>query len=426
MRSIRTRRAVSSGSSWPRCSGSRIYDCALEPAAAAQPLPSAVANAETRLTSMERFVIRRSRVVVVIRPISGDRAQHRPGRPYGADRERPRLRRFAGGGRARSVETWFEVGTPMVLYTGTFAEYQVLNLLVAAAARVKAGRPDVRFVLAGGRPEQVAAARRDAARAGVDDVVIFARQRPAEESTAYLDAADVLVSPRSTGTNTPLKIYQYLRSGCPIVATRLPTHTQVLDDSVSFLTAPTPEGFAHGILSAPADPLKARAVGTSGASARRSEIQLRVVPGAHAARLRAPERRRHGAGRRRYRVSAPRTDHYSYSVHADPAMAESFEGLRFSGPIGRLIAESQERVWPSSSRPSTDGGARRGDRTGRAAIALARRGASVTGVDASKEMLDVARVRATKRTSPSRSLRATPMVWLSRISRSTTWCACGC
>ena len=46
----------------------------------------------------------------------------------------------------------------------------------------------------------------------------------------------MLVSPRSTGTNTPLKIYQYLRSGRPIVATRLLTHTQVLDDDVAILT----------------------------------------------------------------------------------------------------------------------------------------------------------------------------------------------
>ena len=50
------------------------------------------------------------------------------------------------------------------------------------------------------------------------------------------------MSPRSTGTNTPLKIYQYLRSGRPIVATRLLTHTQVLDDEVAFLTAPTRGG----------------------------------------------------------------------------------------------------------------------------------------------------------------------------------------
>ena len=88
-------------------------------------------------------------------------------------------------------------------------------------------------------------------------------------------------------------------------------------------------------------------------------------------------------------------EHYSYSVYADPAMAESFEGRRFSGPIGRLIAESQEQVIASFLEPVRG---RRildvGTGTGRGAIALAARGAQVTGVDASAEMLAVARRRA--------------------------------
>ena len=87
--------------------------------------------------------------------------------------------------------------------------------------------------------------------------------------------------------------------------------------------------------------------------------------------------------------------HYSYEVYADPAMAERFEAMRFSGPIGRLIAETQEReiaefLAPLAGRRILDVGTG----TGRAAIALARRGAVVTGVDASAEMLDVARRRA--------------------------------
>jgi glycosyltransferase involved in cell wall biosynthesis len=116
-------------------------------------------------------------------------------------------------------------------------------------------------VLAGGRPDQVAAARADAARAGLTDAVVFAGQRPADEIPRFLDAADVLVSPRSTGTNTPLKIYQYLRSGRPIVATRLLTHTQVLNDDVAILTEPTAEAFADGILAALTDDVRARGVG---------------------------------------------------------------------------------------------------------------------------------------------------------------------
>jgi len=87
--------------------------------------------------------------------------------------------------------------------------------------------------------------------------------------------------------------------------------------------------------------------------------------------------------------------HYSYAVYADPAMADQFEAARFGGPIGRLLADTQERQIAAYLAP-LDG--RRvldvGTGTGRAAIALARRGAQVTGVDASPEMLAVAERRA--------------------------------
>jgi glycosyltransferase involved in cell wall biosynthesis len=71
----------------------------------------------------------------------------------------------------------------------------------------------------------------------------------------------VLVSPRSRGTNTPLKIYQYLRAGKPIVATRLLTHTQVLSDETAILTGTAPAEFAQGILTALNDRQRAAAVG---------------------------------------------------------------------------------------------------------------------------------------------------------------------
>ena len=45
------------------------------------------------------------------------------------------------------------------------------------------------------------------------------------------------------------------------MATRLLTHTQVLDDNVSVLTPATPEGYAEGILSVIEDPARARAIG---------------------------------------------------------------------------------------------------------------------------------------------------------------------
>ena len=44
-----------------------------------------------------------------------------------------------------------------------------------------------------------------------------------------------------------LKIYQYLRSGTPIVATRLLTHTQVLTDETAILTGASAMEFGEGI-----------------------------------------------------------------------------------------------------------------------------------------------------------------------------------
>jgi ubiquinone/menaquinone biosynthesis C-methylase UbiE len=89
------------------------------------------------------------------------------------------------------------------------------------------------------------------------------------------------------------------------------------------------------------------------------------------------------------------TDHYSYSAYADPAMARTFDQRRFSGPIGELVAKSQARVLANmvgriQDREVLDVGTG----TGRAALILALGGARVTAVDASEEMLAIARQRA--------------------------------
>lgn len=88
-------------------------------------------------------------------------------------------------------------------------------------------------------------------------------------------------------------------------------------------------------------------------------------------------------------------EHYSYALYADPAHAGRFDSLRFSGPIGTLVAESQERVL-LDFLPGLAGQhvLDVGTGTGRGAFVLARCGAVVTGVDASDQMLDVARQRA--------------------------------
>jgi SAM-dependent methyltransferase len=89
------------------------------------------------------------------------------------------------------------------------------------------------------------------------------------------------------------------------------------------------------------------------------------------------------------------SDHYSYALYADPRTAEEFDAWRFSGPIGTIVAAEQERVLAGFL--GDVGGLTAldvGTGTGRGALILARRGARVTGVDASVEMLKVAEERA--------------------------------
>jgi glycosyltransferase involved in cell wall biosynthesis len=215
--------------------------------------------------AIERVMIRRSRVVIVICPSLEETVRAiEPAAPTVLIENAPgSAEDDASPEQAAAVRQTLglDASTPIVLYTGTFEAYQGLDLLYAAMARIRNVRADARLVLAGGRPEQVARARSQAKAAGIADVTIFTGERPAAEIPAYLLASDVLVSPRSRGTNTPLKIYQYLRSGKPIVATRLLTHTQVLSDRTAILTDVTPEAFAAGILRGLDDRLESDAIG---------------------------------------------------------------------------------------------------------------------------------------------------------------------
>jgi len=215
--------------------------------------------------AIERLMIRGSRVVIVICPSLADtvRAIDPAARPILIENAPGSAEEPATPAQAAAVRRTFGIGeaTPLVLYTGTFEAYQGLDLLFDAMRIVAAARPDARLLMAGGKPEQVARAREQARAAGVESATIFAGERPAAEIPAYLLTATALVSPRSRGTNTPLKIYQYLRSGRPIVATRLLTHTQVLDDETSILTDANRDAFAAGILAALNDPARAEAIG---------------------------------------------------------------------------------------------------------------------------------------------------------------------
>ena len=146
----------------------------------------------------------------------------------------------------------------IIFYAGSFEAYQGLDLLVEAVADLRRTHDDVTLVAAGGSQPQVEALREVARRFDVLDDCVFPGSLPQREIRRLLPRADVLVSSRVTGTNTPLKVYEQLASGVPLVATRIVSHTQVLDDSIAFLVEPTPAALAAGFRAALDDPAEAR------------------------------------------------------------------------------------------------------------------------------------------------------------------------
>lgn len=132
----------------------------------------------------------------------------------------------------------------IIMYTGTLEAYQGIPFLIESMTHLP---EEFRLVLIGGEPKQIEEVKQEVAEVGlIDQVLILGKKRP-EEIPYYLNAADVLVSPRLLGTNIPLKIYSFLKSGVPLVATNLYTHTQSINRDIAILVEPDSRSFAQGI-----------------------------------------------------------------------------------------------------------------------------------------------------------------------------------
>ena len=144
-----------------------------------------------------------------------------------------------------------------VVYTGNFDTRQGIDLLVRAMPAVRARIAEATLLLVGGELREIREVRALARALGVSHAVRLAGKRAPELMPAFMRLAAVLVSPRCEPLVTPLKIYSYMASGRPIVATDLPTHTQVLDADSAVLVPATPEGIAAGIVQTLQDPAAA-------------------------------------------------------------------------------------------------------------------------------------------------------------------------
>jgi glycosyltransferase involved in cell wall biosynthesis len=197
---------------------------------------------------IENFVLRHSRAIIVICPDLQEKVKK-----IGFIEKAVLLENFLDF--EHRIPTHDEIMTErrklasdtakIVLYVGNFQPYQGIPLLLDAAAQIE--DKNIVFLFVGGGSSQVSLVKKKTKALDHTENLRFIGQVPPEKVPLYIMMADAMVSPRISGTNTPLKIYSYLKSGKPLVATKLWTHTQILNENMSILVNPDGESLAEGI-----------------------------------------------------------------------------------------------------------------------------------------------------------------------------------
>ena len=136
----------------------------------------------------------------------------------------------------------------LLLYIGNLESYQGIDLLIESFDLAVKEVDSAKLVIIGGNAKDIAKYQDKVKRLNLANKVFLLGPRPVNQISTYLLQADILTSPRTQGNNTPMKIYSYLHSGIAILATDLPTHTQVLNSDVSALAAADKESYSKAML----------------------------------------------------------------------------------------------------------------------------------------------------------------------------------
>ncbi|MFH0782044.1 MAG: glycosyltransferase family 4 protein [Pseudomonadota bacterium] len=166
------------------------------------------------------------------------------------------------------------ISGPIMLYVGNLEKYQGIDLLLQSFQLALRQGCHGNVVIIGGAAETITAYKKYAEELQVSEHTYFCGPRPVELLGHYLAQADILLSPRITGNNTPMKLYSYLDSGKAVLATNLPTHTQVLNEDFACLVEPVKESMAAGMAKLLDNPELCLSLGEKGRGVARENYSL--------------------------------------------------------------------------------------------------------------------------------------------------------
>jgi glycosyltransferase involved in cell wall biosynthesis len=156
--------------------------------------------------------------------------------------------------------------SPYVGVVGTLLPHQGVEVLIDAAAAIRARVPGCRFLVIGEGPMRVPW-REAATRAGLADAFAFPGEIPYVEVPLWIGAMDVCVAPfrRTAGLRSPVKVFDYLACGKPVVASRIPGTTDLFEGlpAVRLVGPEDPAALAAAVAELLAEPERARALAAS-------------------------------------------------------------------------------------------------------------------------------------------------------------------
>ncbi|MEM6392443.1 MAG: glycosyltransferase family 4 protein [Planctomycetota bacterium] len=135
----------------------------------------------------------------------------------------------------------------MLLYTGNFAAYQRVDILLGMMKVLETRGLNATLVLAGNGYEESEAQARSM---GLDEnTVRFVGPKYGDELYQLLMNADVALSARVTENYPPMKVITYLMARLPTVATDLPSHRMMVEhDQTGLLCPPDAGAFAQQVI----------------------------------------------------------------------------------------------------------------------------------------------------------------------------------